>query len=105
MNAILTVGQVRRILLGLCLAFLLFKLSNAQLGGSSPKPASPPLMEFTHQEVGAGLILQTLNDLSKQGWEIFQIIPTWTVGNQNGVAELTPKTYQVFGRRPAANAK
>jgi|GEM_PF-4721596 len=96
----------RRVLLGVTLILILAKLSSAQFGEAQGKPNSAaPAMEFTHQEVQAETVVQTLNDLSKQGWEIFQIVPTWTVGNQNGGTELTPKTYQVFGRKPLAEAK
>lgn len=79
----------------------------AQFGGGvqAVKVAEPPVMEFTEQEVQANQLVQTLNDLSKQHWEIFQIVPAWAVRNQNGEAELVPRAYEVFGRRPVAAQK
>ncbi|MDR3636678.1 MAG: hypothetical protein P4L84_22940 [Isosphaeraceae bacterium] len=79
----------------------------AQFGGAvqPAKVAEPPVMEFTEQEVLANQLIQTLNDLSKQHWEVFQIVPAWAVRNQNGEAELVPRAYEVFGRRPVAPQK
>jgi hypothetical protein len=59
-----------------------------------------PVYEYTQQEVQAALLVQTLNDLSKQHWDVFQVIPAWTVRNQNGETELAAKTYQIIARRP-----
>ena len=47
-------------------------------------------------------LVQTLNDMGKQHWEIFQIVPTWSINNENNVTEMVPKGYQIFGRRPVA---
>ncbi len=67
---------------------------------AAPKPTPAAVQEFTHQEVQAALIVATLNDLSKQGWDVFQVIPGWTIKAEDGVTDLVPKTYQVFARRP-----
>jgi hypothetical protein len=79
-------------------------LAYAQLAGNSAQPAKAAgAYEFTHQEVQAASVIATLNDLSKQGWEVFQIIPAWTIKNDDGATELTPKFYEVFARKPAAS--
>jgi hypothetical protein len=78
--------------------------AGAQLAQPKPSPvnlAPPPVMEFTQQEVQPDALVQTLNDLSKQHWDVFQIVPAWSFKNQNGEAELVPRAYEVFGRRPA----
>jgi hypothetical protein len=67
-------------------------------GGGSPPPR--PRTEYLQQEVQADAIVQTLNDLDGQGWDLFQIVPAWSLKNENGEATLVAKTYQVFGRRP-----
>ena len=62
---------------------------------------APARYEFLNQEVQADTVVESLNDLSKNGWEVFQIIPVWKIapvpGGDNG---LIPKSYQVFARRP-----
>lgn len=91
-------------LLGLVLGLGVARLAFAQLGGVAPDPR-PATKEFTQQEVQAALVVQTLNDLGKQRWEIFQIVPTWTINNANGATEMVPKSYQVFARRTVSDAK
>lgn len=71
----------------------------AQFGGAGISPPRPRL-EYLQQEVQADAIVQTLNDLDAQGWDLFQIVPAWSFKNENGEATLVAKTYQVFGRRP-----
>jgi hypothetical protein len=84
-------------------------LASARGGGfaaaSKEEEPRPAVMEYTQQEVESALLVQTLNDLGKQSWDVFQVIPVWTLKNQNGEAEMTPKAYQVLGRRPSATAK
>ena len=76
-------------------------LAYAQLaGGGGAVVAHRPVQEFTHQEVQAAAVVATLNDLSKQGWEVVQIIPSWTIKSEDGTTELHPKFYEVFARRP-----
>jgi hypothetical protein len=79
-------------------------LAYAQIGGGAGAPPAParPVQEFTHQEVQAAAVVATLNDLSKQGWEVFQIIPAWTIKSEDGTTDLAPKFYEVFARRAAA---
>jgi hypothetical protein len=92
-------------LLGAFLVLGAASLAFAQLGGPGEAAKPAPIFEFTQQEVQAALLVQTLNDLGKQRWEVFQIVPIWTIVNQNAAVEMVPKAYQVFGRRPAADAK
>jgi hypothetical protein len=76
----------------------------AQFGGAGV-PRERPRMEYLQQEVQADAIVQTLNDLDGQGWDLFQIVPAWSFKNDNGEATLIAKTYQVFGRRPLKTGK
>jgi hypothetical protein len=78
----------------------------------SRQPADAPAavdqaarMEYLHQEVLADSVVQTLNDLDGQGWNIFQIVPTWQFKNDNGENALVPRGYQLFGKRPLKGAK
>ncbi len=92
--------------LGLVVLLVATTVALAQLGGEKAggkgADAAPVLMEYTQQEVQANAVVQTLNDLAKQRWEVFQIVPYWTLRNQNGENELAPKNYEVFARRPIA---
>jgi hypothetical protein len=101
-------GKVRRFSLTATILILASAgLAYAQLGGSPAQPVkgagAGAVYEFTHQEVQAAAVVATLNDLSKQGWEVFQIIPAWTIKNEDGATELTPKLYEVFAKKPAAS--
>ena len=94
----------RLVLVGVFVTAVSAGLAYAQIAGkdAAPRAASPHVVqEFSHQEVQAAAVVATLNDLSKQGWEVFQVIPSWTLKNEDGVNDLIPKSYQVFARRPA----
>ncbi len=82
--------------IGLLLVVAMF--ASAQVG-STPASSAKPKLEYLHQEVKSDAVVQTLNDLDKQGWEVFQVIPSWTIKNDNGETALTPTSYQLFGRR------
>jgi hypothetical protein len=54
-------------------------LANEQFGGMRGNPPQAR-REFTQKEVKADALVETCNDLSKQNWEIFQIIPSrWQI--------------------------
>jgi hypothetical protein len=91
----------RGLLLGLIVVFCAARFALAQLGAAKPKQE---ILEFTQQEVQAAQVVPTLNDLAKQRWEIFQVVPVWTVTNANGGTDMVPKSYQIFGRRPVGSA-
>ena len=93
-----------------CTGATLFLLGAATLAlaqFSEPDLRQPrrPVLEYTQQQVQANLLVQTMNDMSKQRWDVFQITPVWTIRNLNGETELAPKAYEVFARRPLENAK
>jgi hypothetical protein len=71
-------------------------LASGQIGG-----AKPPVrrFEYVHQEILASALTQSLNDLDGQGWEVFQVVPTWQIKNENAETILSPRAYEVFGRR------
>lgn len=77
-------------------------LAFAQFGGTSGGVPRSPQLEFTQQEVQAEALVKTCNDLSKDGWDVFQVLPIWKILNQNGENELVPTRFQILGRRPLA---
>jgi hypothetical protein len=70
---------------------------------SGPRPAARHF-EYVHQEILASALTQSLNDLDGQGWEVFQVVPSWQIKNENAETVLAPRAYEVFGRR-AVNPK
>ena len=90
--------------LGLLLLAGLSTMAWAQFGGTSP-PKPPPVQEYTQQEVQANALVETLNEMSQQRWEIFQVVPIWKFQDQGGGAEMSPIRYQVIGRRPKTQEK
>ena len=95
-----------RIWVALLLVGSFAALALAQQAGGDRAPARPRVkMEYVHQEVQADAVVPTLNELDSQGWNIFQIVPTWQFKNENSEGALVPKAYQVFGRRPVKSAQ
>jgi hypothetical protein len=74
-------------------------LASGQIGGAK---APVRHFEYVHQEILASALTQSLNDLDGQGWEIFQVVPTWQIKNENAETILSPRAYEVFGRRAIA---
>jgi hypothetical protein len=89
---------------GLLLLLGLSTLAPAQFGGGGG-PSVAPTMEYTQQEVQANGLVETLNEMGKQRWEIFQVLPVWKFQDQGGGAELSPVRYQILGRRPKGEGK
>lgn len=75
-------------------------IAHARLGGD--EPPDRPRMEYLNQEVQADAVVESLNNLDKQGWDVVQIIPVWKLQEEGAGNTLVPKSYQVFGRRPVA---
>ena len=93
---------IPRLLLATLLLATTAAVAFAQFGGANEKlagAAARPKMEYLHQEVLTAGIVETLNDLDGQGWEVFQVVPVWSIRNQGDNNLLEPKSYQVFGRR------
>jgi hypothetical protein len=83
--------------MGLLLVLGVTTLALAQLGGAAPNPVS--VQEYTQQEVQANALIETLNEMGKGNWDVFQVIPIWKFEDKGGGAEMTPTRYQVLGRR------
>ena len=75
----------------------------AQFGpGGPPKPR----LEYHKQEVPASTFVTTVNDLDGQGWDVFQVVPVWTIERGNDdQTKLVPQAYEVFARRPLKPGK
>jgi hypothetical protein len=86
---------------GVLLVLGLTTLAYAQYGAS---PGSR-VIEYTQQEVQANALVETLNEMGKQHWEIFQVVPVWKFQDQGGGAEMAPIRYQIIGRRAKAEEK
>jgi hypothetical protein len=71
-----------------------------QAGGERGDPAARVRLEYLSQEVLADDVVQTLNDLDSQGWDLVQLVPIWTFRNEAGENGLVARSYQVFARRP-----
>jgi hypothetical protein len=83
---------------GLFLVLGLATLAFAQFGPGT----SQHVQEYTQQEVQANGLVETLNEMGKQQWEVFQVVPIWKFQDQGGGAEMAPIRYQILGRRPRA---
>jgi hypothetical protein len=90
--------RVRRITLVSCLVLItgLAALAYGQIGGAKPPSRH---FEYVHQEILANTLTQSLNELDGQGWEVFQVVPSWQIKNENGETIFSPRAYEVFGRR------
>ena len=80
-------------------------LAYAQFGGAGGQSPRPKL-EYHKQEIPASTFVATVNDLDGQGWEVFQIVPVWTLEKGNDdQTRLVPQSYEVFARRPVKAGK
>jgi hypothetical protein len=79
----------------LLLIAVLAAATSGQVAGKGPARH----FEYVHQEVQPNVLTQSLNDLDGQGWEVFQIVPSWGIKNENNETVLTPRAYEIFGRR------
>jgi hypothetical protein len=86
-----------RVAIGTALLFIavLAAATSGQVTGKGPARH----FEYVHQEVSPDVLTRTLNDLDGQGWEIFQIVPSWGIKNENAETILAARAYMVFGRR------
>src|SRR4051794_5150832 len=87
---------------GLVLFLGLTALASAQIGGGSPAAS---VKEYTQQEVQSNALVETLNEMGKQNWEIFQVVPVWKIQDLGGGTEMVPVRYQVLGRRGKSQEK
>jgi len=62
-------------------------------------PGGRPRMEYLHREVETDGITDKLDDLSRDGWMVFQVVPIWTLEKEGDDTKLIPRSYQVFARR------
>jgi len=101
MSGILRLWQSPRIILGSTF-LLIATLAAASMGQAGGAKGPARHFEYVHQEIQADALTQSLNDLDGQGWEVFQIVPSWQIKNENAETILSPRAYVVFGRRPIA---
>lgn len=101
MPSLFQIAKHPRITLAMTLLFVagITALATGQVGGVKP-PARH--FEYVHQEILASVLTQSLNELDGQGWEVFQVVPLWQIKNENNETTLSPKAYEVFGRRLVA---
>ncbi|GAC1308724.1 MAG: hypothetical protein NVSMB14_13210 [Isosphaeraceae bacterium] len=57
-------------------------------------------LEYVREEVEAANVVAKLNELDRDGWDVFQVVPTWNVKNDDGSTSLVPQKYQIFGKKP-----
>ena len=96
-NLMKAIGQSRIGLTTILLiCVVMAPLAISQLTGPRPQARH---FEYVHQEILASALTQSLNDLDGQGWEVFQVVPSWQIKNENAETVLSPRAYEVFGRR------
>ena len=101
MSNLIRSPRLHRIALASALLLIvgLATLASGQIGGAKPPSRH---FEYVHQEIQAKSLTQSLNELDGQGWEVFQVVPTWQIKNENEETILSPRAYEVFGRRVLA---
>ncbi len=98
MSTLLRASRSPRLVL---IAALMLLAGVVALAPGQARPAAGHF-EYVHQEVSANTVTQSLNDLDAQGWEVFQVVPSWQIKNENAETILAPRAFEVFGRRPVA---
>lgn len=65
---------------------------------AEPAPRTP--LEFTTIAASSEGVVDSLNNLDRQGWDVMQIIPVWKITNDAGATELQASSYRIFAKRP-----
>ena len=85
-------------LLGLVLVLAASAYTLAQVAGRAEPAAAaakPVTFEYTQRDVQTDQMVDSANDLGKQGWEVFQAMPVWHFEN----TEIRPVRYILFAKR------
>lgn len=83
-----------------CAAATLFAALAPAHGRRVAEPAPRPASEFTTISASSEAVVDSLNNLDRQGWDVMQIIPVWKLSQEEGVTELQASSYRIFARRP-----
>ncbi len=83
-----------------CAGATLFAALAPAHGRRVADPAPRPASEFTTIAASSEGVVDSLNNLDRQGWDVMQIIPVWKLSQDAGATELQASSYRIFARRP-----
>lgn len=89
------------LLLLIFLAFAAFAAAAtfARSSNNKDRSAEKRHWEYLREEADAANVVAKLNELDRDGWDVFQVVPVWNVKNDDGSTSLVPQKYQVFGKK------
>lgn len=93
-------AQTNRWLLAVVVGAVLFCLGFAASSGKASPLVERKAWEYREVETEALAIQATLEQLGRDGWEVFYVHGASTVKDEGGTAKLVPHTFYVFAKRP-----
>ena len=89
-----------RWLLIACAACLAFWLGAGTAPAKVEQGAAKVVWQYRQVETPSNAIQATLEDLGRDGWEVFNVYGAAAVNEQAGVVKLVPHTFYVFAKKP-----
>lgn len=83
-----------------CAAAAIFAAVSPAHGRRIAEPAPRTPLEFTTIAASSEGVVDSLNNLDRQGWDVMQIIPVWKLSQDSGATELQASSYRIFAKRP-----
>ena len=69
---------------------------------SKAAPAAPkPIWQYRQVECPPSAVQATLEDLGRDGWEVFNVYGASTLNNEGGGLKQVPHTFYVFAKKPS----
>ena len=68
--------------------------------GAAAQGAAKTVWLYRQVEVPPSAIQATLEDLGRDGWEVFNVYGASTLNNEGGGLKNVPHTFYVFAKRP-----
>jgi hypothetical protein len=98
MSAVVNARWKQWLLIG-CAVCLLLRLGAA----ATAKPeqgVARMVWQYREMEAPANAVQAALEELGRDGWEVFNVYGAATVSDQDGVAKLVPHTFYIFAKKP-----
>jgi hypothetical protein len=75
-------------------------LGTAATLGKPQQGSAKVVWQYREVETPANAVQAALEDLGRDGWEVFDVYGAAAVHDQEGVAKLVPHTFYIFAKKP-----
>jgi hypothetical protein len=68
--------------------------------GNAAQDAAKAKWQYRAVESVPNAVQATMDDLGREGWEVFNVYGAATLNNEGGQLKMVPHTFHIFARRP-----